>query len=280
MAVAVKNHIPRFDDRQLEAIAKVLGDTSSGFKGTEIGHLLANSRIPDTDPTITKWKRLYNAFVHFQNEHQVGNHVLVFINRAMNPAAYTDNPQLFQARRNSLNAVLAFCGFQIGDSGKVVRASKVSSLDEALERANKFEAALKQRNVHPDILRFCTAEILAQNYFHAVFEAIKSVTAKIRTMTGLTSDGADLARQAFELGKAVTPLFAINGLDTETLQGEQRGFVSLLIGLYGTIRNPLAHNPKIEWEMTEQDALDMMTMISLVHRKLDRAFQFNSHSRA
>jgi len=47
--------------------------------------------------------------------------------------------------------------------------------------------------------------------------------------------------------------------------------VNLLIGLFGTIRNPAAHNPKIEWEMSEQDALDVLTMASLIYRKLDRA---------
>jgi uncharacterized protein (TIGR02391 family) len=47
--------------------------------------------------------------------------------------------------------------------------------------------------------------------------------------------------------------------------------MNLLKGLYGTIRNPLAHTPKTEWDMTEQDALDILTMISLIHRKLDQA---------
>jgi len=47
--------------------------------------------------------------------------------------------------------------------------------------------------------------------------------------------------------------------------------VSLLRGLCGTIRNPLTHDPKVDWDMTEQDALDILTMISLVHRKLDQA---------
>lgn len=36
----------------------------------------------------------------------------------------------------------------------------------------------------------------------------------------------------------------------------------------------LAHDPKVEWDMTEQDALDILTMISLVHRKLDQAYRF------
>lgn len=274
MAIQARHIIPPFDGRHLEAIAKVLADTSSGLTGSEIGHLLADTRIEDTDPSLTKWKRLYNAFIHFQNKHQVGNHVIVFITRAMNPASYTNEPQVFQARKHSLNAVLAFSGLQLDDTGNVKRAPKASSLNEALERANRFQAALEQRNVHDDVLRFCTAEILAQNYFHAVFEATKSITSKIRGMTGLSSDGAELVRDAFELGKTATPMLAINALDTETLQGEQRGFVSLLVGLYGTIRNPLAHNPKIEWEMSEQDALDMMTMLSLVHRKLDCARRF------
>ena len=67
---------------------------------------------------------------------------------------------------------------------------------------------------------------------------------------------------------------AINPLKTETQKGEQYGFMNLLKGLYGTIRNPLAHNPKTEWNMTEQDAMDILTMISLVHRKLDQAYRF------
>lgn len=271
MAISAKQIIPPFDARHLEAIAKVLGETSVGLTGPEIGRLLADSRIADPTPEMTKWKRLYNALLTFQNKHQVGNHVIVFICRAMNPASYLDNPQRFQAQRHNLNAVLAFCGLELTDGGKVKRAAKATSIDEALERANRFQAALKNRDVHEDVLRYCTAEILAQNYFHAVFEAMKSITAKIRTVAGLSSDGAELAQQAFGAGKATLPLAAINALDTDTLKGEQRGFVSLLIGLYGTIRNPLAHSPKVEWEMTEQDALDILTMISLVHRKLDKA---------
>ena len=66
-------------------------------------------------------------------------------------------------------------------------------------------------------------------------------------------------------------VIAVNALATETDQGEQRGFMNLLVGLFGTIRNPIAHNPRIEWEMSEEDALDILTMASLVHRKLDRA---------
>jgi hypothetical protein len=50
-----------------------------------MGTLLGDSRIPDVDPSNTEWKRLYNAFADFQNKRQFGNHVVLFINRAMNP---------------------------------------------------------------------------------------------------------------------------------------------------------------------------------------------------
>ena len=105
---------------------------------------------------------------------------------------------------------------------------------------------------------------------------MKSVAAKIRGLSGLTSDGADLVMQAFAAGKGEQPILAINKLATETDRGEQRGFASLLVGVFGTMRNPAAHNPKIEWPMSEQDALDILTMASLIHRKLDRAHRTSS----
>ena len=49
----------------------------------------------------------------------------------------------------------------------------------------------------------------------------------------------------------------------------QKGFANLLIGLFGAVRNPLAHAPKTNWPMSEQDALDILTLVSLIHRKLD-----------
>src|SRR6266567_808363 len=81
--------IPPFTSQQLTAICRVLGDTESGLTATEIGRLLADCRIPDPDPTLTKWKRLFNAFAAWQNTKQLGNCVLMFISRAMNPALYT-----------------------------------------------------------------------------------------------------------------------------------------------------------------------------------------------
>src|SRR5439155_10989469 len=136
----------------------------------------------------------------------------------------------FRSRRDRLNSVLAFCGYAVGEDGQVRRAEAASTIDQALERANRLHAALTQRRVHADVLKFCKAELLQENYFHAVFEAMKSITAKIRTLSDLQSDGADLVQQAFGQSQS-GPVLAINSLVSETEKGEQRGFANLLIGL-------------------------------------------------
>lgn len=260
-----------FDAQHLTSIAKILADTAEGLTGTQIRELLRDSKIPDVSPAETKWKRLFNAFASLQNSRQFGNHVVLFIMKAMNPVQYTSAPHVFARRRDQLNAVLAFSGMSLGDDGGIRWSACASNLDEALARANRLHSALVTRAVHADVLRFCRAELMEENYFHAVFEAAKSVAAKIRELSGLTGDGADLVTRAFAFRKDDLPILAINPLSTETDQGEQRGFANLLVGLFGTIRNPTAHNPKIEWPMSEQDALDILTMMSLVHRKLDLA---------
>jgi uncharacterized protein (TIGR02391 family) len=269
MAIETKNVSPPFSTQQLEAICKVLAETDTGLKGSQIGYLLQDCQIVDTDPTLTKWRRLLYAFVGFQNEHKSGNGIFVFITKAMDPASFTDRPEVYRLLRDKLNAVLAFSGFQLREDGKIIRQDKASTIDQALKRANRLRASLIQRAVHADVLKFCTAELLDENFFHAVFEAIKSITAKLRQLTGSTKDGTDLVHHAFG-DRDGPPFLIINTYDTETMQMEQRGFMSLLKGIYGTIRNPLAHDPRIEWDMNEQDTLDILTMISLVHRKLDK----------
>jgi len=62
------------------------------------------------------------------------------------------------------------------------------------------------------------------------------------------------------------PLLAMNSLRIETEKSQHKGFAALLKGCFGVIRNPLAHEPKILWE---DDAADYLSLLSLLHRKLD-----------
>lgn len=49
------------------------------------------------------------------------------------------------------------------------------------------------------------------------------------------------------------------------------GFCNILKGLCGMFRNPEAHQPKIYWNIEEQDALEILGLISYCHRRLDNA---------
>jgi hypothetical protein len=188
------DRIRPFDAQRLMSIAKILGETTSGLTGPEIGYLLQDSRIEDVDPANTKWKRLFNAFVNNQNAKKYGNHIVMFITRALNPVSYTGKPAVFNARREQLNAVLLFCGMSVGDDGKMHRVTPATNLGDALARASRLHAALESRQVHDDVLTLCRAELLQSNYFHAVFEALKSIAAKIRLMSGLAVLSSEQAK--------------------------------------------------------------------------------------
>jgi uncharacterized protein (TIGR02391 family) len=64
-------------------------------------------------------------------------------------------------------------------------------------------------------------------------------------------------------------MLMINKLQTETEKSEQKGLVNFIKGILGMFRNTTAHAPKIKWEISEKDALEILSAISLVHRKLD-----------
>lgn len=255
----------------VESICKVLGDTEKGFTGTEIAKLLNESRIEDIDSANTKWKRLNSALTNKQQVDGCANNLLAFIQNSLNPARHYNNLEWFNDTKYKINQVLSFSGLHFGDDGKISAVAKSATISEATARASKLKDNLVSRKVHPDVLRYCKEELVVDNYFHAVFEATKSVAEKIRNKTGLTTDGAALVDEAFSF-KSV-PHLALNSLQTESERSEQKGFMNLLKGLFGTFRNTTAHAPKIMWSIEEEDALDILSLVSLVHRRLDKAIE-------
>ena len=262
--------IPAMDPAHLEAVCKVLGDTASGLTGGEIERLLRARGIADPGP-ITKWQRLHQAFLAQQTRDRCANNVVAFIADAMAPARYLNSRQVFEIRRAALNVALAFEGLSVRDDGNVERREVAKTLSEAEGRASLLRRALQDRKVHPEVLKFCRAELLEDNYFHALLEATKSVADRLRGLTGLTEDGSELADKALMLGAAGHPRLALNSCGEESERSEQKGFAWLVKGLFGAFRNPTAHAPRISWTMSEQDALDILSTISYVHRRLDSA---------
>jgi len=252
----------------LEAICFFIADTNAGLTGTEIQRLLKASSINDTDPEMSKAKRLFNAFAQSQNHHQCANQVLFFITLAMKPARYFGKDELFHYRLNELNKRLALVGLELSEKAQYRKVEKAETLSEAQKRASHFKYKLEMRNVHPKIYEYCNEELLDENYFHSVFEAVKSIGNRMQKMTGLNADGNQLAETAFS---TQNPLIRINQLKDDSERSEHLGLLNLIKGAYGLVRNPTAHRAKIVFPVTEAEALDIMVLISLIHKKLDTA---------
>lgn len=257
-----------FKEGQLETLCKIIADTNSGLTGSEIEYFLRATGITDTDPMLTKWKRLYNALIHRQNETQAGNCVLAFISKSLAPSRFVGKSDFYRELLEKVNTVLLFHGLEFQEDGKFHKVASASTLSEAETRASKLKETIASRKLHSHLLKFCRAELLQNNYFHAVLEATKSVASMIREKTGLTNDGAALLDEAFS---GNSPMLKINSFGTESEKSEQKGFVNLAKGLFGTFRNPSAHSARIEWSLSEEDAVDLLTLASYVLRRIEKS---------
>jgi uncharacterized protein (TIGR02391 family) len=257
-----------FTDTQLEAIARALGNTTEGLTGSEIAFLLTASKIEDKDPTATKRIRLYNAFAADQNKRQNRQHILAFIRKSMKPERYLVDPSRFESMRLSLNQALLFAGLAVDQSGALDEVNRVQTILEAKKRANDLRADMVKRGVHDDVLKFCREELLVDNYFHAVLEAVKSVMDKLRNKSGISEDGAVLIDKALA---GDWPKVRINAMSSDSERSEQKGFANLLRGIASMFRNTTAHEARIHWTISKDDAEDLLSMVSLVHRRLDNA---------
>ena len=249
----------------LERIAKIIGDTSDGLTGSEIAYFLSNSGMVDTDPATTKWRRLYNAFVTNQNSQQCSNSILKFIQTAVHPTRYTDKSE-FENKRRLINEALAYSGYELQANGKLKEIAQATTISEAQQRASSLLETLKSRGAHSEIFKYCKAELVDKNYFHAVFEACKGLFKRIRTLSYINADGTELVQYVFN-----HPVLVINAYQTKQEKDEQKGFEAILEGICKLFRNPEAHQPKIEWPVSEQDALEILSLLSYCHRRLDNS---------
>lgn len=255
---------PCFDRAQMEQLARVLGEEVTGSKLTL---LLGQVYLKDTPGLSTKWKRIYNAFVEYQNEKQCSNQIMHFVKLVIEPANYLENLNHYRSLLIEISKILSFVGFEVREDGKIYPCAKANNLSDAEQRANNLLSSLKQRNAHPSVFYYCRAELIDNNYFHAVFEANKGLMQRIRDLSGLTIDGNPLIEQVF----SNNPILIINNYQSRSELDEHKGFCNLLKGMCGMFRNPEAHEAKVAWNISEQDALDILCTISYCHRRLDNA---------
>ena len=266
-------NVPPFPDSVIEALSKSLGEAA---KAAEISAALQQCAIDDNSLLSTKWRRLQYVFQERQQQDQSANSVIRITKTLLAPARYVGRNNEFENHRYHINVALAFVGFQLGADGNIRRQQTATTITEAEQRAETLRTKLHGRRIHPQVMKYCKAELLQHNYFHAVFEAAKGLAERIRDESGVDADGAKLVDQVFSVQN---PVIAFNDLQTETERSEHIGFAALLKGCFAVVRNPPAHQPKILWE-GEDDAADHFTLISLLHRKLDSSHRVKTRGSA
>jgi len=255
---------PCFSRGQLEQLAKLLGEKVTG---SQLPLMLEQVSLTDQIELSTKWKRIYNAFARYQNDKNCSNQIMNFIKLVLEPASYITKSSHYHDILNNVSAILSFVGFEIRDDGRIYECVRSKTVTDAEQRAKTLKKQLEYRNTHKEIFKYCLPELLTNNYFHSVFEAHKGLFQRIKDLSGLTTDGVTLIEQVF----SANPILIINNYTSPSEKDEHKGFCNLLKGLCGMFRNTEAHEPKYSWNITEQDALEILGMVSYCHRRLDNA---------
>src|SRR5258707_12115377 len=103
-------------------------------------------------PTMTKRKRLFEALKQRQERDRCANNAVAFIQEAMKPVRHTGSPGWFDYKREQLNKILSFAGFELTEQGTLQSCSAVKTLTEAMSSANWLRADLSKRAVTHDVL--------------------------------------------------------------------------------------------------------------------------------
>lgn len=253
-------------ESQLEPLAYCLGDCGTG---NEISLVLSAVGLTDRSGESTKWRRLLWIFLQTQRDTRSSNQIFAFIQAFLDPVRFIQAPEHHSEKLAELNKVLSFMGTTLGKDGDFRNTSRAKTIDEAERRFQTIQSKFKGRRLHPELLKYCKAELMQKNYFHAVFESSKGLAQRIRDLSGADGDRAKLVDKVFSIER---PILALNSLLSEAERNEHKGFAQLLKGCFAAVRNPLAHEPKILWR-GEDDAADYFSLISLLHRKLDDCFK-------
>jgi uncharacterized protein (TIGR02391 family) len=261
-----------FPEDHLLRICDALASSGSGLTGTEIGTFLLRLDMADPGAGVTKKTRLFEALGQRQNRDGNGSVVVAFIQAAMEPARYVGTAHLFETRRTLLNNILVQSDLLVGEDGKVHTRSLTEQKEDSAERASTFARILESRPLHAEVLRPLQDGRKDFSSYKLAVQLVRGVSDRIREISGLTCDGAELVDRAFGgLNSGRMPLVALADLASDSGRSEQTSLIGLTKGFLSTFRSSVGFAPRIPWNLSDEDLLDLAAFASFLHRKLDQA---------
>lgn len=261
----------KIDNNIIEEISKIIAEYVTG---SEITRLFSRLDFYDYDlhqpltRLSTKWKRLNHAIIEKCNEEKNTRPFFKLIEEILNPIYFQNEQELWYEAKRKVNFPLRFYGFEIDDSGKIIKTIETKTYSEAVSRSQNLLEKIEPYKIHKSVIKFCRPELLQKNYFHAIHEASKSTLNRIRDMNNSSADGAKLIELSFST-KNPSLIIKGNGIQSEKDRNEYNALKHLLLTINYFYRNTTAHEAKIYNPKSETDAITALTLISKAHDLLD-----------
>lgn len=251
--------------QDIEMICQIICDE---ITGSQITTMLSTFHLPIGEPTYTKWRRLSAILIPTCQENNSLRPIFDSIEYVCTPSKYIDNQDGWETLKKNINKILIFKGFELNDAGKVQKTTKAETFQDAKLRLLTLDKRLKDSNIHPLVSKYCSEELLQENYFHAILEASKGIFHRIRKLTGSTLDSGKLVDECF---KKNNPTIVINGnkLQSDEELSAYQGLKHLLLSIAQLYRNTNAHSLKLYNPNDLNDAITALTLMSLAHHLLD-----------
>lgn len=159
----------------------------------------------------------------------------------------------------------------------IVPESKKEDIEKILQKAEIIVQSetsayrdFNARCFHLEIHKHCLKLYCQGNYFHAAFEAAKVYNKKVQEKSRSKKDGQALMMEVW----TTLGVLKVTPCQTETDRNIQEGIKFLSAGLMQAMRNPTAHEPALDWPISKEDCLDMLSFISYLFRQLDKAVYY------
>jgi len=260
----VQETLEPFSLSALERIAKTIGEM---YSGSEITRFFQRAGFPDIrHDGSTKWRFVYDALEQLQGRKFGPYNIAKVIEQLCNPEEYFGSAEAHKEVVDQVNEILGFYGLAVTSSaGKIVKTGRA----DATLRSRESEAAklFDARGFHAEVRKHARLLFLEGRHFHAVFECCKAFDKYVREKSRTAKHGSELMSAALSLAGPLK----LNAQRTETERNEQEGVMHLCMGLMRAIRNPESHEPELDWPIIKEDALDILSLISFLYRRIDGA---------
>lgn len=267
MGTDVKNELKPFSNTVLSKLARIITDFHD-WNG--VWELFRKAGFPEIIKDSVNWS--YSSeldFVHIalqkiQEQSEGPHNVIKVVEALCNPEEFLGDNFGKVTLFTEVNQILQFFGLKVEDNGKVRRINKNEA---AMTTCRDEEQCFDDRGFHPEIRKHARQLFREGHYSHAVLECCKALEKLVREKSGIDKNGVELMGAALNLKGPLK----INSQSTQSECNEQEGIMHLCIGLMRAIRNPASHEPVLDWSITREDALDLLSFISYLFRRFERA---------